>query len=451
MAADTVRFDPRSLISEPYVACPKCSHPAFGILLISGNTYTRRCRDCSHKADFWLPALRKKVIYLDQNIISNLMKLVTPAARGHERVKADPFWQELYDLLLQLRSLQLIVCPYSDSHENESLAFEFGDALRKMYQNLGSGISFERFDQIKAAQIGELGRAWSEGCEPHFVFRPRSVLTRDPNEWNERFYITAGPNPFVSVDELRHARSETHAYVENLFRTVWAVEKRTFQYWYDLERRGYQGMLSEAVMQSRRERLRAITELHPGGDIRMHNLNTVPTSFAESMVHSLQWTMCFPRGGRERTQEEVAALEKSFGDANRISEAPFVKLSALMYASIAMKAASGQKEPPNQGTTTDIETVSHLLPYCDVMFVDNGCRSLLLGIPKALRLDDTQKLYSMNVRADFLSHLRSIRDSISNEQIQAVKVLYGDSYTESLTGIDQEPIDIEHIEDEENA
>ena len=74
-------------------------------------------------------------------------------------------------------------------------------------------------------------------------------------------------------------------------------------------------------------------------------------------------------------------MEKSFGDANRISEAPFVKLQALLYASLAMRAAGGQKELPNEGTNTDIETVAHLLPYCDAMLMDNGCRSLLLNVP----------------------------------------------------------------------
>jgi hypothetical protein len=32
----------------------------------------------------------------------------------------------------------------------------------------------------------------------------------------------------------------------------------------------------------------------------------------------------------------------------------------MMYAAIAMRAAAGQKEPPNEGMTTDIETEPHL-------------------------------------------------------------------------------------------
>lgn len=434
--ADAARFDPRSLISGPFIACPRCGHEVFGVLIVSGNAYTRCCLDCRYKQELSLPTLRKKIIYLDQNVISNLMKLVTPTARAHEKIRSEPFWEELYTSLVQLRHLQLIVCPYSDSHENESLAFEHGAALRTIYQNLGFGISFDQFDRLKALQFAELGRAWSEGREPKFRFNSSDVLTREPNVWNQRSYMAEGPNPFVSTDELRRIRAETHASITNLFQTVWSAESHDFRYWYDRERLSYQGTLHKALIQSSQERNRAMLEFRPGEPIPLHNLNAMLTSFAENMVWSLNWTFRFPRDGSEKSPNEVAALEKSFGKANRIADAPFVQLSSLMFASIAIKVASGQRKPPNQGTMTDIETVSHLLPYCDAMFVDNSCRALLLDVPEYLRPSDTQKLFSLNVRADFLNYLRCIRDGISREQLDAVKSLYGERYTEGLVGVE---------------
>ena len=80
---ESKRLDPRNLISPPYRTCPKCSHGNFGVFIISGARYTRRCRDCWHTAEFPLPKLRKKIIYLDQFVISNLMKLKNPATPGH--------------------------------------------------------------------------------------------------------------------------------------------------------------------------------------------------------------------------------------------------------------------------------------------------------------------------------------------------------------------------------
>jgi hypothetical protein len=81
-----------------------------------------------------------------------------------------------------------------------------------------------------------------------------------------------------------------------------------------------------------------------------------------------------------------------------------------------------------EGTTTDTDRVAHLLPYCDAMFMDNGCRSLLLDVPTALRPPETTKVFSLNVKAQFLDYLRSIRDGISAEHVQAIREVYGDDH-----------------------
>ena len=76
--------------------------------------------------------------------------------------------------------------------------------------------------------------------------------------------------------------------------------------------------------------------------------------------------------------------------------------------------------------TTDIETVAHLLPYSDAMLMDNDCRALLLQIPTKLRPKEVERVYSLNSRTEFLSYLRSIRDSIEPEHVQALRELYGE-------------------------
>jgi len=126
----------------------------------------RCCRDCWHKQEYELPELRKKIIYQDQFVTSNLMKLKNPATKGHATVAADPFWCELRDLLFQLRQLQMICCPDSGSHEEESRTSPFSADLKKTYEGLSSGITSKAFDSIKSEQIGKLALAWSEPREP---------------------------------------------------------------------------------------------------------------------------------------------------------------------------------------------------------------------------------------------------------------------------------------------
>ena len=427
-------FDPRDLISPPWRKCPACGKDKFGIGSINGSRLMRRCRDCWHKQDYQLPKLNKRVIYLDQFVVSNLMKLKNPAMKAHARVAADPFWRELHDLLFQLRHLQMICCPDSGSHEEESRTSEFNVELKKMYEELSNGITFKPFEYIKSDQIGELASAWSEGRETQYDFDAWNVLSRNPNEWNERYYITFGDNPFVMPARLKQRRTALYAEIARLFRDVWAKEKRDFRYWYNLERTSYQGYLCEAVVRSRKERAQVMLAYRPEKESSLEDLDKTLPSFAESLLAGLEHIMQFPKGGGVRGREEIDRLEKEFGKANRIAEAPFVKLQSLMFAAMAMRAAQGQKEPPNEGTTTDIDTVAHLLPYCDAMLMDNGCRSLLLDIPKAQRPPSTTRVFSLNVKAQFLEYLRSIRSGISREHVQAIREVYGDDHLEAVPG-----------------
>src|SRR5690348_16734239 len=59
-------FDPRVFILPPFRDCPSCGREGtYGVLMISGVRYTRRCRECWHADHYPLPPLEKKVIYLD--------------------------------------------------------------------------------------------------------------------------------------------------------------------------------------------------------------------------------------------------------------------------------------------------------------------------------------------------------------------------------------------------
>ena len=120
------------------------------------------------------------------------MKLDNPANKGHATVAVGPFWRDLSDLLFQLRQLQVICCPDSGSHVEESRTSPFNAELKKTYEALSNGITFSAFDSIKSNQIGELALAWSEGREPSFDFDPRDILSRDPNGWNDIFTSSWG-------------------------------------------------------------------------------------------------------------------------------------------------------------------------------------------------------------------------------------------------------------------
>ena len=427
-----IRFNPRDMIMPPLKTCPKCGKAEFGVHGIHGDRVLRRCRDCWYSHNVPLPSVRKKIIYLDQFVISECAKLRNPQARGHERVRANPFWQQAYDLLFQLRQLQMICCPDSGSHQEESRISTINADLKKMYEHFSGGITFEPFDGIKSMQIGELARAWVEKRDPVFDFASRRVLSSDPDEWSQRYYITFQDNPFLIPANILYSRRALHAEIVRLFTDVWGKEKRTFDYWYNLERTEYQKVLAQVAMKSQRERWEVALSFRPGKDIPMEQLDKMMPSFAENLLESILHIFRFPREGGMRSQTEMTELMKGFREANPIAEAPFLKLQAMMYAVIAMRAAGGQKQPPNEGMATDIDTVAHILPYCDAMFVDNECRALLLNIPRRLQPEWVSRIYSMRVKDDFLAYLREIRNGITKEHVEGLREAYGDR---DLTGV----------------
>lgn len=262
-------FSVRDFIMPPYKTCPKCGQDTFGVQTIEGTRYSRRCRTCLHLVDrLPLPPLRKKIIYLDQYVISNLMKLENPALQRNDNLKTNPFWEELRALLMELRQAQLIVCPDSASHVSESRISPFNAELKKMYEHQSSGLTFNSFESIQSRQIGELARAWSEGREPHFEFNPREVLSNDPHQWSKRYYITFQDNPFVIPDEIKASRAFMHNTIARLFRDQWSKEKRTFQYWYDAERKGYQQSLARAAARAIEQRHKMMLALRP--NVNLH-------------------------------------------------------------------------------------------------------------------------------------------------------------------------------------
>lgn len=154
-------IDIKDFIHGPYVKCPKCGENSFSVAIICDHHYFRRCTKCLYP-DYYkgeegvkypLPKLNKKVIYIDQFAISNMMKFLNPSVKSHEKVKADIFWGKLFEQLNTLCKLQLIICPDSDMHKTESLLAPYYKSLKRMYELLSNGISFQSHETIKLFQI----------------------------------------------------------------------------------------------------------------------------------------------------------------------------------------------------------------------------------------------------------------------------------------------------------
>ena len=85
---------------------------------------------------------------------------------------------------------------------------------------------------------------------------------------------------------------------------------------------------------------------------------------------------------------------------------PYMRISSLLFAALARKAAiGGQVRPPNRGTMSDVTTVAAVLPYCDAIWVDNEMAGLLCEEPLRTRIDYGTRVFSWNTRQQFLEYL----------------------------------------------
>jgi hypothetical protein len=340
-----------------------------------------------------LPALRKKVIYIDQCAISNIMMVLSPEVKGHERAVAEPFWSELYDVLDVVRHLQVAVCPDSTAHEHESLASPFFGSLKNTYEHFSGGLSFERDESIKMKQIGEAARCFIRKEELKFDLDPQRIVRGHLHGWQDRIRISVDGMLPGTLEGLRNTRSKVQLGIQEVFEE-WQKGKRSFEEVFEQERGAYAPFIARQYVADQEKMARAI-------------MGNLPLSLDAFMPSTASYTIGMVKHifDMEAAPAKPAATVKDFLDSGLLKEVPFNVIASSMFASLAKKAAAGQKEPPNQGTSNDIDVVSTLLPYCDAMFVDNGCRALLQDIPKKHKLPYPCRVFSKNVCSEFLKYL----------------------------------------------
>jgi len=159
-------FDPMIFIRPPYIDCPYCeTHNSFGVLVISGNEYQRKCKHCMSEKTYSLPQITKKIIYIDQYALSKMMRAIHPETRDN----SEPFWKILFGKLDRLVKLQLIICPMSSTHAQESRVTKDFKKIERINLQLSSGLSFKSTSEIECDQTLAFLPCWSDSVNPNSI------------------------------------------------------------------------------------------------------------------------------------------------------------------------------------------------------------------------------------------------------------------------------------------
>lgn len=410
-------IDPRKFITGPFRACPKCGKAEFGTLDVGDHHISRRCRECWHTQGERLPPLSKKVVYLDQMILSNIAKTLDPEW-GKQRPQQDNYWATAFDALDRAVKLQLIVCPYSRTHERESVVLPHFPVLRRLYEHLAEGIMFEWPTRIHTLQLAHAFRQTlvREQVDYRTIPRGRAVIDGDLTAWAERIRISVnlsmlGPDP----DEVRRTRTRSGEAFDAIF-ARWAREKKSFAEVYEFERRGY----VEVIVQLLRDHVVTIQNAATTGVITDAVWNY---RLELDIVTALQRVA--ERAGLPALDAAKAVAE--FLWSKDAFDAPLNDINALLMAALARRAAAGQK-PPTPGMWNDITTISAYLPYCDAMYLDDQCVELLREGPLNERITYPTRLFSNKTRDDFLEYLTALEHDAGPAHLAKVVEVYGESW-----------------------
>ncbi|HVC20058.1 MAG TPA: hypothetical protein VNE16_08280 [Vicinamibacterales bacterium] len=370
----------------------------------------------------------KKVIYLDQFAISEMVKAIDARSKSHARVKR--FWRQVFEALERVCKLQLVVCPWSPIHRDESLVSEMFEPLKRMYEHLGNGVGFLRSTEIELRQINMALVAWLDGkAPPDHDLNPARITTGSLHRWQGRYLVTVSMHhPPEQASGLRQRRTRLNRSLARWFDECRQRTDKSFDHALRIEFEGYRDVLLGAYRDAlnRGNELLRQYEAATGEALPSHIENVAPPVGPGG---EQVWLILEVLKGRGIAKGEIAKILSDFLDSEHFRKMPIHAISTRLFAVIAHAAANHQRRAPDQGTANDIELVSAYLPYCDAMLIDNRTRAMLEnGVPKKYALNYPCRLFSPNVGSGFLAYLKSVEEEADPLILALVRQAYGEKW-----------------------
>ena len=365
----------------------------------------------------------KQIIYLDQSVISNMMMSINTKDKSyHKRDKLD-LWQELFVKLETLKQLEKIVCPYSSYHEQESLISYDFEALQTMYKHLANGISFTPNELIEQHQIHENLQSWLNQAHYDPVIDKSYGVHGNPNRLTERIYVNVvRKHSEEEIEGIRKYKQWVYTTLCNdIFKRRSGEKNKSFNDWFMEEARAiwpsiYKIFIGNIVKWAQME------EGYKNGNVDPKDMLDMLDNPYDNHIHSIRESIKKSRETCDETTIEKSLIE--YLNSPHFIQVPFIEIESLLYAGIAHKACHwGQKQPPNEGNTYDVNIISKYLPYCDVMLVDSYFWELLNNgsIKSKLKRYDTM-IFPTNKKwiEEFMEYLDRIQEGITKTELSLI-------------------------------
>jgi len=396
----------------PFEDCWRCKGKGtFGILSVGGDAVTKRCTRCRYSHAQALPALDKKVIYLDQFAFSELHKLRTGQRRSDNWTS---FWAEANDLLDQALLWQQVILPHSDVHHSETIVSRFAKGLRDTQEQIGGDMEFVDTDEVQLQQIDEFARAFFANDEPVIDFDVDDVLDGNRNDWLPDMRISVGMNWSSFVASTRKGRAASHSGVTSLIEG-WRVSGDGFNEVLERELGAYLESRRGAILHSMKLFEEGLAE---NDLLAILNISHSFVRREMDIVHHYARKAGVP-------EEGLTSATTSFWNSLRNREQPFGRMLAYVFAALAAQVKGGRKSNPSAGFMNDVRAIAAYAPYVDAMLVDKECAELLRHGRCRAELTYKASIFSLTNAGAFLDYLRRMVECAPADVRRHASLVYG--------------------------
>lgn len=396
----------------PFWDCPKCKEKSsLGVLSVRANSYVRRCKNCRFKSEHSLNAVDKRVIYIDQFALSEMVKSEQPGYSGpHQH-----YWKELLRQIRRVVILQQAVFPDSNVHQDESLLSKMNERLRDLYESISGDVSLQSDHDIVRRQLVDFAESWKNGRGiPELSLQVDDIVYGDRSAWLSKLRVSVNTNYSMFVDGIRASRDAIATEMVDIF-AGWAADKHSFDQVVKREAAAFGVAYIQGFVNTPRRIAEALSSSDP--------LAVLNATANEANVIFGAISRVFEDLGTP--EAEISTKVAQFLRWDGLHQLPWNNISSHLYAAIARKAAAGQKRPPSRGMTNDVRVISSYAPYVDAMFIDNECAGYLAEEPlrSVSRLPIRAEIFSLRTKDQFLHYLRQIEldaDPVTKAQAHEV-------------------------------
>ncbi|MFO1328095.1 MAG: hypothetical protein U1F56_12115 [Rubrivivax sp.] len=395
-----------AIVHKVLGSCPGCGTPeSFGNVMIHGTTLSRGCKSCKYWRSLDLPPLRKKIVYLDQSLLSAAFK------------GSDSRAQHAVSRVGELASQQLLVAPHSNLHEDESHQWAGYDGktptqLMNFIEQTARGVELRPAYEVEQTQIykGFLAHIASEQSTYHL--EERDALSGDVHCWQNYVYVSVRR----PVGDPAHLASLKRESVDRLVAIFdrWAESAETFDEQVAME-------VSDAGREYLNQYATFVARVQ-GGDLNAFLDATVASRCVPTLLRALP--------SDAQPEAKLRAVIDYF-KSDHFSALPYQWLSARVFATLREMVRGGafanraKATERLSGVFFDVQHIATYAPYVDVMFVDNQMANLVAQPTVQLAARFGTHVFSLNSIDRFLDWMTELERSMSSQHRDALQRAYG--------------------------